>query len=41
MSKPPRLASGPVQPGSHRSPRPARLVSHFGNAVDVGVTSVP
>ena len=24
-----------------RTARPARLVSHFGNAVDVGVTSVP
>ncbi len=28
-------------PGPHRPPRPARPVSYFGNAVDVGVTSVP
>lgn len=31
----------PCNPGRTARPAPARLVSHFGNAVDVGVTSVP
>lgn len=31
----------PCNPGRTARPAPARLVSHFGKAVDVGVTSVP
>ncbi len=31
----------PCNPGRTAPSRPARLVSYFGNAVDVGVTSVP